>query len=93
MKLKSNLKLHHKKASQEIDVSVKIFKEYRNILSKFFNDIINGLIKSSKFPLSLKLVETTLIQKKVNTNCKISRDHFIFYKIYLKPLKSSYSVK
>ena len=66
---KEILKLNHKKAFQDSDVPVKILKENSNIFSTFLHNAFNGSIKSSKFPLILKLADIALIHKRGKYLC------------------------
>ena len=57
-------KLSIKKASQTLDIPVKIIKENKDLISYFVNNNFNNALSSSQYPNGLKYVDVTPVFKK-----------------------------
>ena len=63
-KIKEVNKLSIKKASQTLDMSVKIIKENKDLISYFVNNNFNNALSSSQYPNGLKYADVTPVFKK-----------------------------
>ena len=63
-KIKEVNKLSIKKASQTLDIPVKIIKENKDLISYFVNNNFNNALSSSQYPNGLKYADVTPVFKK-----------------------------